>query len=166
MGTAFQKMDFLDENLDAGRDLKRTILDIFTVRKRKVNEAAKGMEIASERLYKYTNLNSENNNLPAFLVPAFTKAIGPEFLMYIAHDSGYSIFKNPPPDVDLKCKVREGLRASREVNEALTVYWEAIEDSKVTYAELRRLRKEILEAVEALLGVLAISQNEYERGKA
>ena len=166
MGTAFQKMDFMTEDLGDSKEVKRTLDDILFHRKLKTNQAAKLMHIAAERFYKYTNRNSINNNFPLFLLPTFTKTIGPELLMYTAHECGYSVFKYPLPDVELKCKVREGLRASREATEALSAYWEAIEDGKVTYAELRRLRKEILEAVEAFLGVLAISQNEYERGKS
>jgi len=166
MGTAFQKMDFLTEDLGDSKEVKRTLDDILYHRKLKANQAAKLMKVAAERFYKYCNQNSANNNFPLFLLPVFTKTIGPELLMYTAHECGYAIFKKPLPDTGLKDKIREGLRASRETTEALAAYWDAIEDGKVTYAEARRSKKEILEAVEALLGILAIQEEEYQRGKS
>ena len=166
MGTAFQKMDFLTEDLGDAKEVKRTLDDILYHKKMKVNEAAKHMDIAPERFYKYCNKNSENNNFPLFLLPVFTKSIGPELLMYIAYESGYSVFRNPNPNLSHKDELREGIRSAKETAEGLESYWDAIEDGKVRCQELLRAEKEILEAVESLLGILAILKRDYAEGKS
>lgn len=159
-GNGYHKVDFLTESgLDGAGELKRTLDDILYHRRLKVNKAAERLGIAPERLYKYLSKNSYHNNLPAFLLPNFTKEIGPELLMYLAYEAGHGIYRLPQNgDLSLKDAVIEGVRAMHECSEALHVYGHAIEDGRISYQEDKALHKEIPEAVEALLTILEIAK--------
>ena len=133
--------------------LKQVLQEIFLDHRLLIKEAAARLNISTERLQKYLNENAGHNNFPAYLVPIFTKMIGPELLSYLAHEAGYAIVKLPEPGErpELRGVVKAATRAMRECAEALEAFGKAIEDGTVTPEELREVKREVREAVEALL---------------
>lgn len=158
------KSGFLNEDLEGARDVKRLLEDILFEKKIKIKEAAKRMNISSERLYKYINPHSLNNNFPAFLIPIFTITIGPELLRYLASEAGYGILRFPKSDGELREAVRMASDAMRECSEALETYLDAIEDDRVTYREMREIATQVTEAVEALLNLKMVAERMRKEG--
>lgn len=127
-----------------------------------VKEAAARLNINTERLYKYLNENAGHNNFPAYLIPIFTKMIGPELLSHLAYEAGYAIVKLPEERPGLRGALKAAARAMRECSEALEAYSKAIEDGTVTQEEFQRVKREVREAVEALLAIQAIAEGMRE----
>lgn len=153
-----QKEAFLVEDLEGAAEVKRFLEDDLFTKHLKTKEAAKRLNISAERLYKYINPNTFNNNIPAFLIPLWTTMIGPEFLRYLAAESGYGIMRLPKAKGELKEAVKAASDAMRECSEALEKYLDAIDDDHVSLRELKDIKREIIEAIEALLNLDVIAE--------
>lgn len=160
---AFHKVGFDIEDTEAARAFKRVLDDSLYSHGLKVTDAARRLNISSERMYKYLNPETVNN-FPAYLIPIFTLMIGPELLRYVASEAGYSIVKLPEIRASLDA-VQAASRALKECCEAVEEFSKALEDGRVSLWELKDLRREIAEAVEALLGLQVLAE-EIRDGKA
>ena len=138
--------------------VKQALQEILLEHKLLIKEAAARLNISTERLQKYLNENAGHNNFPAYLVPIFTKMIGPELLSYLAHESGYALVKLPEERPDLRGALKAATRTMRECSEAIEAFGKAIEDGKVTLEEFQALKREIREAIEALLSLQTIAE--------
>ena len=160
---AWHKSSYHPEDTEAALAFKRVLDDILYSHGLKVTDAARRLNVSSERMYKYLNPETVNN-FPAYLIPIFTLMIGPELLRYVASEAGYSIVKLPEIRASLDA-VQAASRALKECCEAVEEFSRALEDGKVSLWELKDLRREIAEAVEALLGLQALAE-ERRNGKA
>lgn len=151
------------EDTEAALAFKRLLEDTLYLRGLTVREAARKLNISSERLYKYLNPETVNN-FPAYLVPLFTVSVGPELLRYLAQEAGYSIVKLPEVKGGLEA-VKMAAEALKECSEAVEEFSRALADGRVSLWELREIRKEIAEAVEALLGLEKLAE-ELRNAKA
>ena len=152
------------EDTEAARQFKRFLNDLLYEKGLKVNQAAAKLNINAERLYKYLNENAGNNNLPAYLIPHWTKLIGEELLSFLAYEAGYAVAKLPSTEESLKDILQYATRAMKECSEAIEKFAQVIEDGKVTYQEFRSLKKEVREAISALLSLEKMSEAMREKG--
>lgn len=143
---------------EAAVAFKQKLAEILAERRLTVKEAAARLNITSERLYKYLNEAAGNNNLPAYLLPIFTKMIGPDLLLYLAHEAGYTVARLPEETPTLKDALCAATTAMRECSGALEAFSKAVEDGKVTPEEMDRVRKEVREALSALFTLQAIAE--------
>ncbi|MBN1253949.1 MAG: hypothetical protein JXA50_01575 [Deltaproteobacteria bacterium] len=157
-----QKEAFLVEDLEGAAEVKRFLEDDLFTKHLKTNEAAKRLNISAERLYKYINHNTFNNNIPAFLIPLWTRMIGPEFLRYLAAESGYGIMKLPKVKGELSEAIKVASDAMKECSEALRKYLDGIDDGHVSLRELKDIKKEVIEAIEALLNLDVMAEKVRE----
>ncbi len=153
------KEAFRAERLEGAIEVKRFLEDDLFVKQLKINEAAKKLNVSAERLYKYINPNSHNNNFPIFLLPLYTAMIGPELLRYLATESGYGIVRIPAGNDDVKTAVQAASEAMKECSEALEVFLTAVEDDRVPLRELKAIRQATSEAVEALMHLDMVAAN-------
>jgi hypothetical protein len=145
------KEAFRAERLEGAIEIKRFLEDDLFTKKLKINEAAKKLNVSAERLYKYLNPNSHNNNFPVFLLPLYTAMIGPELLWYLATESEYGIVKIPAGNGDIRAAVQAASEAMRECSEALEVFLTAVDDDRVSLRELKAIKQQTTEAIETLL---------------
>jgi len=118
------------EDTEAARQLKRFLNDLLYEKRLKVNQAAAKLNISTERLYKYLNENAGNNNLPAYLLPHWTRLIGDELLSFLAHEAGYAIVKLPSAQENIKDAIKQAACAMKECSEAIEKFAQIIEDGK------------------------------------
>lgn len=159
-----RKNGFDPRDNEMAQAFKRLMEDVLFEKKLKVTDASKKTGIPVEALYKYLNPNSWNN-LPAFWIPTWTKEIGPELLMWLAKESGYAVAKLPSEDIDQMEAVRVATKALKECSEALEAYSKAVEDGKVTVWEMRDIRREVTEALSALLALEKMAETMREKEK-
>lgn len=96
------------------------------------------------------NPNGNGYPVPASAVPVITRlSEDPSLLREIADEAGYLIIRKPefqdPATVS---------RVIREFGDLLSTYGRAIQDGKITPEEYYKIRREGLETVEAILGLL------------
>jgi hypothetical protein len=80
--------DRQDDDSEAAHQLKRLLANCLLEARLKANEAAARLNISAERGYKYLNEANLNNNLPAYLLPLWTRMIGEDLLQYLSHEAG------------------------------------------------------------------------------
>jgi hypothetical protein len=153
-----RRSSYNPEDSESARRIKRFISDQLFEKKLKVNEAAAKVNLTSERLYKYLNEAATNNNLPAYLMPIWNRMIGPELMMLMAHESGGAFVELPERQPDARDAVIAAARAMRECAEVVESFGGAIEDGHITVRELRDIKKEIRDAVSALLGLEMVAE--------
>jgi len=139
------------EDSESARRIKRFIGDQLFEKKLQIKEAAAKVNLTSERLCKYVNEAATNNNLPTYLLPIWSRMIGPELMMLVAHESGGAFVQLPHCQPDPRDAVVAAAKAMRECAEVVESFGGAIEDGHITMRELRDIKKEIREAVSALL---------------
>jgi len=153
-----RKNGFDPRDNEMSQAFKRLMEDVLFEKRLKVTEASRKTGIPTEALYKYLNPNSWNN-LPAFWIPIWTKQIGPELLMWLAKEAGYAVAKLPDDEnISHIDAVKAAAKAMKECSEALETYSKAIEDGKITLLELKNIKKEVTEALSALLFLEKVSE--------
>ncbi|MEM5786272.1 MAG: phage regulatory CII family protein [Syntrophobacteraceae bacterium] len=151
------------EDSEAGRQVKRLIEDLLFQERLPVNQAAARLNISAERLYKYLN-QATSNNIPAYLVPIWTRVIGPAFIMHLAKESGGAFVPLVAGQVDELEAIRSASAAMKECSEALNEFSKAYTDGNVTLAELKKIRREVMEAVSALLVLESVAEKDWQNG--
>src|SRR5262245_20981276 len=121
---------------------KRLLADRLDAAQLPIHDAAAKLNISSERLYKYLNAGIPNS-LPAYLLPLWTRMIGPELLQALAHEAHYAIAELPRVLPDWKDGVQLAARITRECGEILTIFAKSIEDEEVTARELREIERAV-----------------------
>ncbi|MEE9612564.1 MAG: phage regulatory CII family protein [Desulfatiglandales bacterium] len=150
------------EDTATGRQLKRYLTDLAFDKRLKTNEIAARLNISEERAYKYFN-ESTPNHLPAYLLPLWAKVIGPELLDHLNFRAGRISTDIPPESVDDKALVKAAAHATKECGEALLEFSQAIDDDDISFREAKGIKKEALEAMSALAGLVALAERNMNR---
>lgn len=139
------------EDPEAAVRLKRFLEDLLFERRLQASEAASRLNISRERLYKYLNTAAGNNNLPCYLLPIFTRMIGPELLLHLAREAGYAATRLPEEaDTDPLEAARAAAAAMKDCSEVIGTFSEALADGRVSAWEYRDLHKAVTAALAAL----------------
>lgn len=148
------------ENLQMSRKVSEILYREIANSRKHIAQVAKEIGLSEWNLYKYTDPDSASNNIPAFLIPRLTKAIGKGLLEFIAWESGCFLVpilqvKNRPVDVHaLEMIANE----AKEHAEAIRTFSEAIKDGKITQKEYEEIKKEVNEAIQSLLSFLVFAE--------
>lgn len=153
-----RRSNYNPEDSESARRVKRFVADLLFEKKLKVNEAAAKVNLTAERLYKYVNEAATNNNLPSYLLPIWNRMIGPELMMLLAQESGGSFVQLPERQPDPRDAVMVAAKAMRECAEVVEAFGGAIEDGHITMRELRDIKKELRDAVSALLSLEMVAE--------
>jgi hypothetical protein len=148
-----------EADTEAGRKLKLVLEDLLYEQRLRPHEAAARINISSERLYKYLNRNSGNNNLPAYLLPMWTRMIGPALLRYINHEAGCAMVELPELPPDIPEAIEACTAAMKECAEALASFAAAVADGIVTRRDLKEVKREVSDAVASLLALQMVAEN-------
>lgn len=139
------------EDSEAARLLKRRLDDILFAEHLRVNEMAAKLNISAERGYKYLNEASLNNNLPAYLIPLWTRMIGPQLLSMLNHDAGYVAVPLPTEQPSVESALQATAMVMKECGEAIQSVSNALTDGAISGMEWRAFQQEVRETLEALV---------------
>lgn len=137
--------------------LKRFIDDLLERKGLQVNEAAARINEPSDRLYKWRNLGIPNP-IPAYILPIWTRMIGPELLQKLAHDAQHAVAPLPAEPFDWKDGLSLGLSASRDWASLFDLFIKAIQDDGVTTRQLKEIRRTGQQAISAILAVMLAAE--------
>lgn len=140
------------DDSEAAHTFKALMADILTEADLPTNEAAAKLNISSERLYKYLNQGIPNS-LPAYLVPIWTRMIGPQLLQHLAQDAHYAVAELPAVIQDWKDAVDLAAQVMRECGEVLRLIGESIDHEEVTFRDYREIQRACQKALGAVLGI-------------
>lgn len=144
-----------EEDTEAARQLKRFLLDELFEQRIKVNEAAARLNVTAERMYKYTNEGSMINNIPAYLLPLWTKQVGSGLLSHLAQAAGYALVELPPAKSNGVEISKTASRAMRECGQVIGRFLDCLEDGTVSEQERREFMTEAREALSAIAAMIA-----------
>lgn len=156
------------DHVEWSRQFKRFLNDVFYLKKLPINEVASHLGIRPDTMYKWLNPENPFNNLPAFLLPYFTKKVGKEVLEYLVNQAGFLLVPQPKIEgkVDKKALILVS-QALKESTECLNKFVEVVADGNVSNAESKQFEKEYYEALTALtklwLMVEALRKNKGQK---
>ncbi|CAN2041045.1 Transcriptional regulator [Candidatus Magnetomoraceae bacterium gMMP-15] len=151
------------EDSEAARQFKIILDDILFESRLKKNKAAAKLNISSERMYKYVNSKAIDNNLPAYMLPLWHKMIGPELLRWVNNEAGCTTVELPEKASNVMDAVTAASRAMKECSEAIDVFAKAVQDGSVSAWEMKDIKREITEALSALVGLQVTAENMRRR---
>jgi len=154
------------ENLQMSRKVSEILYREIANSRKHIAQVAKEIGLSEWNLYKYTDPDSASNNIPAFLIPRLTKAIGKGLLEFIAWESGYFLVPIPECKKPADTHALELLsKEAKEHAEAIEAFTEAMKDGKVSEEEFQKIKKEVNEAIQVLLEFIAVARIICEKAK-
>jgi hypothetical protein len=142
---------------EAIHSFKVRLADLLTEANLPIADAAAKLNISSERLYKYLNAGLPNS-MPMYLLPLWTRMIGPELLAQLAAEAHFDLVERPRVLPDWQNSVELAGNLARECGEILQVFAKSMDEDNVTARELRQIQQAVGKAIAALLSMQVVAE--------